>query len=450
MKRLWVFVLTLLLAFSICGCSKEQKNGVYPYGTQENFENYYDESQDGGIRAGRAALQKLITTGQIDGSKIGYNVAPIESICHLENPGNEENMIPFCYQEMYGYCDGDGNVIVDNQFYHAEPFSEGYAVVADGEKQNFGTKLIYRIIDQNGNIVFPTPSSEEGNYFFAESSYFKNGRIVFGKSSGASGFYICTLNAEMEYTETKIPDKSYASIYINEKDFVGAMFFEYSKGRVSLYGSSGECIHTYDYNLVMETAEASNDTEEGSNRIDHDEFNDGTYGMFFFDNGYVNVMNESGKWGLMDLSSRQMVVDYQYDYVGAYSEGVLNVCSYGRWGAVDLEGNTVIPFQYKYMGKFANGRAFAINSNDVCVVLDTKGNEVAQFDRYSLPGTNGYVPGAFSKKGVAILKDAYYNMIVINDHGQVLMKFDESDLRYYSENYITVNDVTYQIVLENG
>jgi len=449
MKKLWAFVLTVLLAFSICGCSKEQKNGGYSYGTQENFENYYNESQDGGIRTGRAALQKLITSGQIDGSKMGGQYGYLQRFIDLDHPLNEGNLIPFCYQEMYGYCDGAGNVLVDNQLRGANPFSEGYAVVTFGEDQDYG----YHIMDQNGSVVYSLlKTPDNSNYSFTTNSYYQNGKIVFGKRSYSAGeFWICTLNSKMEYSEVQIHVRigNIEPIYINEKNFAGVIIID-NTGKARLYSSSGECIHTYDYNLVMETAEASNDTEEGPNRIDHDEFNSGTYGVFFFDNGYVNVMNESGKWGLMDLSSQQMVVDYQYDYVGAYSEGVLNVCSYGRWGAVDLEGNTVIPFQYKYMGKFANGRAFAINSNDICVVLDTKGNEVAQFDRYSLPGTNGYVPGAFSKKGVAILKDAYYNMVVINDHGQVLMKFDAIDLRYYSENYITVNDVTYQIVLENG
>ena len=446
MKRLWAFVLSVLLAFSICGCSKEQKMGEFLYGVDGN--------------QGGAVLQRVVTTKENNDYHFGYNWNNFycnNGYCNMENPVDDNNLIPFRYNDKYGYCDSEGNVIVNNQFYKALPFSEGYAVVAYGMDHEFGTKEFYHIIDDNGNVVYSLPEIKSINlltYDFTAKSYFKNERAVFGRtvytSNNSADFYICMLNSKMEYSEAKIhiDYASFLPIYINEQDFSGALLIENDE-RVSLYSCDGECICSFNYNLVKERLEELYDKKKGTDPI-YSVLVGGTYGVFFFDNGYVNVMNNSGKWGLMDLSSRQMVVDYQYDYVGAYSEGVLNVCSYGKWGAVDLEGNTVIPFQYKYMGRFANGRAFAINSDDICVVLDTKGNEIAQFDRYSLPGTNGYVPGAFSKKGVAILKDACNNIIVINDHGQVLMECQNSDIGYYSENYITVGNVTYQIVLENG
>jgi hypothetical protein len=72
----------------------------------------------------------------------------------------------------YGYIDNNGDVIIKPQYDHANPFSEGYAVVSKNDS--------FSIINEDNKVVYTLP---EG---YASYSYFKNGFLKIEKDGKSS------------------------------------------------------------------------------------------------------------------------------------------------------------------------------------------------------------------------------------------------------------------------
>ena len=64
------------------------------------------------------------------------------------------------------------------------------------------------------------------------------------------------------------------------------------------------------------------------------------------------VSNEKGKLGYMDESGK-MILDYQYDFIGDFSENGLALVKYGKnFGLVNRSGEAVLPFVYSQIVPF--------------------------------------------------------------------------------------------------
>ena len=81
-------------------------------------------------------------------------------------------------------------------------------------------------------------------------------------------------------------------------------------------------------------------------------------------------MNTKGEWG----------INPQFDEARDFSEGLAAVnqgakChSGGKWGYIDKNGKTPIPFKYDYAGQFKNGRA-CVKQVGQWKVIDLGGTE---------------------------------------------------------------------------
>lgn len=82
--------------------------------------------------------------------------------------------------------------------------------------------------------------------------------------------------------------------------------------------------------------------------------------------GYYGYVNEQGV--------EQIPVEYEYIY--SFEDGITIAKKDGRYGAVDLENNIVIPFGLPYaeVRAFRNGRAAVKDHHGKWGVIDTKGN----------------------------------------------------------------------------
>ena len=82
--------------------------------------------------------------------------------------------------------------------------------------------------------------------------------------------------------------------------------------------------------------------------------------------GYYGYVNEQGV--------EQIPVEYEYIY--SFEDGITIAKKDGRYGAVDLENNIVIPFGLPYaeVRGFRNGRAAVKDHHGKWGVIDTKGN----------------------------------------------------------------------------
>lgn len=97
-------------------------------------------------------------------------------------------------------------------------------------------------------------------------------------------------------------------------------------------------------------------------------------------------VREDGKWGLIDRTGR-LVVDYQYDELGPFSDGMAPVRAGVKWGYVDDTGAVAIAPQYSYVEPFSCGLAHVGNvsnygATDEARCIDKEGNTVFHDEWY--------------------------------------------------------------------
>ncbi len=101
---------------------------------------------------------------------------------------------------------------------------------------------------------------------------------------------------------------------------------------------------------------------------------------------------QNGKWGFIDANGVAMI-QYVFDEVQSYSEGLAAVRMGNRWGYIDGRGDLVIDFRFENSGvmtngatptlpstpfKFENGRAWIGNlANGTKMCIDRQGNPAA-------------------------------------------------------------------------
>ncbi|QDX94535.1 hypothetical protein EEL30_21005 [Brevibacillus laterosporus] len=88
----------------------------------------------------------------------------------------------------------------------------------------------------------------------------------------------------------------------------------------------------------------------------------------------------AGKWGFVELDSVasgsvNIVVDYQYDYALAFSEGLAVVKKNGKFGYVNTSGQVVIPLRYDWASSFQNGKA-TVKKDGENSIITPQGKEV--------------------------------------------------------------------------
>lgn len=82
--------------------------------------------------------------------------------------------------------------------------------------------------------------------------------------------------------------------------------------------------------------------------------------MNFDNNMELNLMryiSDKGKYGYMDSSKRKIVIEPKYDYIGSFYDGVARVNINGKWGFINLNGETVIQPKFNMVKDFHDGLA---------------------------------------------------------------------------------------------
>ncbi len=450
MKRyISILLAMLMLMLSLTGCDLFVSNDD----SRRSDDSSEVESEDSGESADGApmnyksiTLEQLDFAGDINLSNI-QNIGSKYGIRDFSTTVKSDTLLPFTYNELLGFCDDDGNVAVDNVYdsYCQTPFSDGRALVSTRIETDSGEdSFTAEVIDESGNVLYTLPKLSDPEYVyeyysFNPDNYYRNGKFVFGVSQGWS-VIPCVLDESFNLTTLDFFAPK-GTRFINEPEFTG--FFTYDNDSMDLYNIDGEimCSIPYDSYEFTQNTEAA---------FGYDIFsldNNNLVNVFFFKNGYANVMNESGKWGLMDLSTGDMTIDYEYDYVGAYGDGVVPVCKYGKWGLVNLDNEIVVDMTYSKIGPFSNGHAVAVDENSCGVVIDTMGNVTATFPEDSSLNWNEAYFAPFTDKGVsvAVASNGYYYFISVN--GDVLTRCEERDFWYYSENYIAFDGFLYKVVV---
>lgn len=298
-----------------------------------------------------------------------------------------------------GYITASGDEVIGLQYDAANPFHGGYAVVAkvqaaepgDPYADEDGTITRYGLIDRQNNVAV--------DFYYDGINYLKDGyyqafRRNFEKQTGESTFTCGVLKPDGSFQE--IPGR-----YLLQNDPYLIAFPE-----------DNTTIAYYDY--------------EGK-KLTPDFKNAGAY-VTMEDPSLIPVVNDEWKWGFYDVKKQEMAIDYEYDYVlpNGFVEGLAGVGyesdEYGdggslwwrKMGFINAAGKIVIPLQYMNVQPFSEGIAVVETGERQSGVyagygaIDKEGNEILPTE-YSHVGTcqDGTIPvswqaslyGFYNQKG---------------------------------------------------
>jgi hypothetical protein len=93
---------------------------------------------------------------------------------------------------------------------------------------------------------------------------------------------------------------------------------------------------------------------------------------------------ENEKWGFVD-STGKVVIQYQYEEAGAFSENLAAVKLEGKFGFINKTGITVIKPQFEEADRFINGLSL-VENNITEGLIDQRGNWIFKIDSASISG----------------------------------------------------------------
>ena len=456
MKRITSLFLTFAMLFSLGNCLAGcEENAMYnntpiPNDTPNHNSTPSDPASIGENKAQPPTLQELTSTGEIPYSN--YCSTIFESNLY----GNyseyfDTELFLYVYNDKYGYADESGNIVIKEQFDEAGLFSENKAFVKkDG---------IWSVIDPTGNLLHTLSNFESADPNVWSSTLFQNGVAVMAEkvfTADLNILKIYALTADFKLSVATIEDAAGLTEMktINTPEFSGVLTYNKIIGTgdhaYTLYNTEGTVIWTVtaDGNKVLEKYNKSTRCTNGRGPTYH-------LNPFIVQAGYINVPNEDGSWGLLDLQTKEYLIDCTYEYVGALSEGLIAVSSYGKWGYVDANGVTQITPSYGFTTDFRNGRAFVVTMEGLPCVIDTTGNVVAEYN-VDWPVTNYRVFRPSSDSDITVVTYGYYaydeprrsgkllaltkrDVYVFDNYGNVLLHRGECKDLYVSDDFLFVD-----------
>lgn len=219
-------------------------------------------------------------------------------------------------EDIYGYMDKTGELVIPFQYQYASDFSEGLARVQDS------TSGLYGFVDQTGAEVIPCQ--------YHKASSFSDGMAAIGDEQGLYGFIDREGNTVIACQFTQVDSFS--------QGLAGA------KGENGSWGfidKTGRWVIPARYSRILG-------------------FSEGLAPVAVFGNDQVR------RWGYVDQTGAE-VIPCQYTIVLGFSEGLAAAYTpvNGLWGFIDKggyidkAGNVVVPFQYEWAGSFSDGYALA-------------------------------------------------------------------------------------------
>ncbi|MCQ2441106.1 MAG: WG repeat-containing protein [Clostridia bacterium] len=437
--------LVLIVILSLCGCSVNETKKNDQYTTNEVTKGI------GGDR-GSIHLTEMTSTGEITYDCFSNNKK------FLNRCGDEgEDIFPFVYKDKYGYADANGNVVIKENYVLPNIFTNGKAIVCSdsGIKSK---QPIFKVLDKNSELLSISSGINISDSLI--KAKFENGKAIYTSMLEPNTYEINVINADMSINPIKIEGSSNGFIKVKRlytDSFDGFLTGLYRNGKyVEIINDiSGNLIWSQEYAKtnyntpgIGEAASAFwNAIGQGYPLSTSGGLT--AYDSIFVKNGCVNIPNADYKWGLLNLTNGKMEINYEYDFVGAYDSGVCVVCNYDKWGAVNLKGETVIPFDFKFIGEFTNNRAFAITNDGKSVLINNSGDILSIYD-VKLNINRIYVTSFSEKTGLAVLFENGYGTYeksfhIITDKGTVLKSIGSCKELFISDQHVFIDGKMYKI-----
>lgn len=272
-------------------------------------------------------------------------------------------------------------------------FEEGYGIAYDLSDTQVYT---YYLINDKGKIEFTLPSNTRGfltNGYLgvvdANSNYALynlNGKKLIDFNYAylfVVGKYIIAgkiINDEIQYGLIKFNEKTIVDyIYddIDYDDYYQIIYVE-KDNKYGVITTQGKTVVNCNYNGVIRLSEKIyavlvqntdntltismlNEKGKDAGQLENN------FGSVSFCNGYIAVVNDDGKFGLMNENGK-IKISYGYDYLGVYSDKLVSYKSNGKYGCLNIRGKVKIPAEYDNSLVFIDGLAVAEKDGKVGII----------------------------------------------------------------------------------
>lgn len=306
----------------------------------------------------------------------------------------------------WGYIDTENQVVVPFQYDMAYSFNEGHAIVykkaASGYEDEYYVELEPFIVDTKGNVT--SIKSEYPLTMFAESTE------LVGTSSEKSFYngYVC-LPCEGENflvdTNGNIKSTDLSPIHVPTDGYMPGYMpgLQYGAGIMDDEG-----------NLLVSFDSAISQSENSESYIgDIRPFNQGlapaTLVVDAWDDEYYTsnyswgFMNPKGQWVIQPQFEDFIVSDMYGSYRVFDALGRACVKKDGKWGAINKQGQTIVPFEYDWLMPESEG-LMAFQKNGKAGFLDAETLKVAIEGNYLQTSSfsNGLAAAVTGDSGVII------------------------------------------------
>ncbi len=263
--------------------------------------------------------------------------------------------------DLYGYIDKEGTLKIQNKYRNASGFHEGTALVLDEKGNN--------IIDKNGKILFG-----ETEIYSLEEPFHNGMAMIWDKRNGGYGF----INREGKIT---VPPIYYRVHNFSEETCV----VQNNKYLMGLIDKNGNLKIAFKYLYLRDSSE-----------------------------GLIVAMNRSSKMGVLN-SEGETIIPFKYEEIESFSDGLSCVKIDKKFGYIDRYGASIIPCKYSAASSFSEGFAkVCIDRVDIYDIFINKDGKIYSVDAKTVSSFN---------EGLAIIEkdnadgviDSQMNLILSND-----------------------------------
>jgi antitoxin component YwqK of YwqJK toxin-antitoxin module len=261
---------------------------------------------------------------------------------------------------------GIENVLVEAKYDHCNNFKDGFAAVSINDKWGFIditgkeiTLLKYdQVLDFNAGIAYVYINENLGAIDQSGKEILELKYQVFRGNPSSNGTIVVGLNDKIGIVELVTNREVIPFIYDDANNFINGIASVKLNDKWGFVDEAGKVIISIQYEKV---------------------------GMFFSE-GIIDVKS-NGKWGCVDSATNVIIVDFKYDAIADFSEGLTAVnvgcvienyytgCVGGKWGYIDKTGKEIIPIIYDKAYSFSDGKA-EVTLNGRTFYIDENGNEI--------------------------------------------------------------------------
>ena len=275
--------------------------------------------------------------------KENYPEYPFQDRIQYDFQLSGTRLFPIVHNDLWGYADSTGRVVIPFQFEEAEDFSENLALVRIHDKIAYINKSGIRLVQPNWN----------------DGETFSNGLAIVEKDDK---YGIINTRGELILS----------NIYSN---IIGPQTGNYSFEKDSLWGFLNQKARIIVEPIFQE--------------------------VHMFSEGLAAVKRD-GKFGFIDSAGHE-IIPFKFDEVGDFKDGVANVMIDDLYGLIARNGTLILPVKYNRIGSFKNGLC-RIMLNDKCGYINKEGKIIIPLQgncATAIQGVDGFNEGLarIDKKG---------------------------------------------------